>query len=174
MDINFWIVFVAGIVPALVGGLWYSPLLFGNIWQKEVGLTDEQIKGANMPLVMGLSYVFSCFLAVGILGLGICIHEMGFMQLMAQQPDFDQPGSPANNLFTEVLKMAGGRHLSFGHGAFHGVLGGVLIAFPIIAIKSMFDQRSWKYIFLNAGYWIVTFALMGGLACQFGVTITVQ
>lgn len=173
MDINYWVIFVAAVVPALVGGLWYGPL-FGKAWQREVGLTDEQIQQTNMPLIMGLCYVFSCLLAVGILGLGICIHEMGFMQLMAMEPDLQQPGSPSNDLFVAVLQMAGGRHLSFAHGAFHGVLAGIMLAFPIIAIKSMFDQRSWKYIFLNTGYWIITFALMAGLLCQFGVTITVK
>lgn len=52
---------------------------------------------------------------------------------------------------------------SFKHGALHGVLLGVFIATPIMIITGLFEQRSWKHMLINAGYWIITFALMGGL-----------
>jgi hypothetical protein len=31
----------------LLGGLWYSPLLFGGRWQEWVGLTDEQLRSTT-------------------------------------------------------------------------------------------------------------------------------
>ena len=48
-------VFVAGIIIFLIGGLWYSPVLFAKRWIALQGRTEEQMKaqaaGANMPLM---------------------------------------------------------------------------------------------------------------------------
>jgi hypothetical protein len=30
----------------------------------------------------------------------------------------------------------------------------------------MFEKKSVKYVAINAGYWIVTLAIMGGIICQ--------
>lgn len=32
IDLNFWAILVSAIVSMVIGGLWYSPILFGNIW----------------------------------------------------------------------------------------------------------------------------------------------
>jgi hypothetical protein len=42
----------------------------------------------------------------------------------------------------------------------------VLIALPILAIQAMFERKTIKYVAINAGYWIITIALMGGIVCQ--------
>lgn len=39
--VNYLAVLVAAIVSMIVGGLWYSPLLFANIWMKELGKTEK-------------------------------------------------------------------------------------------------------------------------------------
>lgn len=48
-------VFVAGIVIFLLGGLWYSPVLFSKRWVALQGRTEEQMRAqaasANMPLM---------------------------------------------------------------------------------------------------------------------------
>lgn len=36
---------VAAAASFVVGGLWYSPVLFGRAWQRLCGLSDEQLKG---------------------------------------------------------------------------------------------------------------------------------
>lgn len=61
-EVNFIAVIVAAIAAFAVGGLWYSPLLFAKAWQKEVGLTDEQLQGANMGMIFGTTLVL-CFIA---------------------------------------------------------------------------------------------------------------
>lgn len=51
----------------VVGTVWYTAL-FGRAWQREVGLSDEQLKaGANMPLIFGLCFLLE-FLVVMTLG----------------------------------------------------------------------------------------------------------
>ena len=59
----------------------------------------------------------------------------------------------------------GGAFRTFKHGALHGTMAGVLIALPIIGTNALFDRKSAKYIFINAGYWIVTLAVMGAILC---------
>jgi hypothetical protein len=55
--INIWAVLVSAVAFWALGSLWYSPVLFGKRWQKEVGLKEEDISGANMAKVFGLSFV---------------------------------------------------------------------------------------------------------------------
>ncbi len=43
-NINHLAVFVCALASLLIGGLWCSPLLFAKVWQRETGLTDEQLK----------------------------------------------------------------------------------------------------------------------------------
>jgi hypothetical protein len=38
---------------------------------------------------------------------------------------------------------------------------------PVITVSALFEQRSWKYIAIHAGYWIVCLGLMGGLISAF-------
>jgi hypothetical protein len=40
---------------------------------------------------------------------------------------------------------------------------GFLIALPVLATNALFEQKSFKYVAINAGYWIVTLALMAGI-----------
>ena len=42
-----------------------------------------------------------------------------------------------------------------------GLLAGVGWVATAIAVVALFENKSWTYIFINAGYNIVTFALMG-------------
>ena len=51
------------LVPMLVGMLWYSKMAFGTSWMNINGFTDEDLKKGNMLVIMGLSYVFSFFVA---------------------------------------------------------------------------------------------------------------
>lgn len=61
-EFNLWAVLVAALSCFLLGGLWYSPALFGRAWQREAGLSDEQIQNGNMGLIFGLSFVL-CLVA---------------------------------------------------------------------------------------------------------------
>lgn len=46
-------------------------------------------------------------------------------------------------------------------GAFYGFLTGFGWVFFALAVNSLYEQKSWKYIFINGGYWAVTFTVMG-------------
>ena len=53
---------IAALSAFALGGLWYSPLLFGKAWQREAGLSDEQLAGANRLRTFGVSFLL-CLLA---------------------------------------------------------------------------------------------------------------
>lgn len=55
--LNWWAVIVAAISAFVLGGAWYSKLLFGNAWMKVTGITEESAKQANMAKVFGGSFV---------------------------------------------------------------------------------------------------------------------
>lgn len=57
--INHLAVFVCAIMSLVIGGLWWSPLLFAKAWQKEVGLTDEQLKNVSPLKTFGGSFVLA-------------------------------------------------------------------------------------------------------------------
>ena len=64
---NWLAVVVATLAFFAVGAIWYTAL-FGKIWQREVGLSEEQLAGGrNMMLVMGTCFVleFIVCLTVG-------------------------------------------------------------------------------------------------------------
>ncbi len=166
MEMNFYIFFLAALVPLVIGFVWYGPL-FGNAWMKELGFTKESLADKNMVLTLILSYVFSLFLAMFLLP--ATIHQMGVYSTLAGEPGFAESTGEAFTYFQDFLSNYGDRFRSFKHGAFHGVLSGLFLALPVIAIIAMFERKSLKYVAINAGYWIVTLAVMGGLICQFGM-----
>jgi hypothetical protein len=57
--INHLAVFVCALLSLLIGGLWYSPLLFFKAWQRETGLSDEQIGKANPLKTYSLTFILA-------------------------------------------------------------------------------------------------------------------
>ena len=166
MEMNFYIFFLAALVPLVIGFVWYGPL-FGNAWMKELGFTKESLANKNMVLTLILSYVFSLFIAMFLVP--ATIHQMGVYSTLAGEPGFAESTGEAFTYFQDFLSNYGDRFRTFKHGALHGVLSGLFLAMPVIAIIAMFERKSVKYVAINAGYWIVTLAIMGGLICQFGM-----
>lgn len=62
-DINLLAVFLGALAFFVTGAVWYS-VLFGKAWQREVGLSEEQLKTANMPLIFGLCFAFELVIAL--------------------------------------------------------------------------------------------------------------
>jgi len=69
-EINYLAVVAAAVSSFLLGGLWYSPALFGRVWQREAGVTDQQLAtgnplkifGGSLVLALIASFVFAMFL----------------------------------------------------------------------------------------------------------------
>lgn len=52
---------------------------------------------------------------------------------------------------------------TFLHGAFHAVLNCAKIALPVLIINAVYQQQKAGGIVVDALYWAVTFAVMGGI-----------
>lgn len=163
VNINFVVVALAALIPLIIGALWYNPRVFGNMWIKASGITEDQIKSGKMPLIFGLTYVASFLIAIQLCT--IVIHQFGAQSMLI--PDVMNEGTDAYRLGGELMEKFGGSYRTFKHGAFHGTITGLFTALPIITIISLFERKSGKYIFVHAGYFVITLALMGGVLCQF-------
>lgn len=73
-EVNFLAVLLAGVAAMVLGGLWYSPVLFGKQWMTASGMTEAKMKGMKMKpamaYVLGLvaalvkAYVLALFLGM--------------------------------------------------------------------------------------------------------------
>jgi len=93
---------------------------------------------------------------------------MSLQGLFITDPAFNDATSEMRTTFDSFMANYGDRHRTFGHGAAHGLFAALAFAFPIITIKSLFERKSWKHIFISFGYWFITLVLMCGVACAFG------
>ena len=62
-NLNWLAIIVAAISAFVLGGLWYSPLMFVKRWMKETGLTEDSTKKVNMIKVFGLAFVLALIAA---------------------------------------------------------------------------------------------------------------
>lgn len=62
-DINIWAVLAAAAAIFLIGGLWYSPLLFARRWQAEAGVSDERLRGGHPGVIFGTAFVLAVIAA---------------------------------------------------------------------------------------------------------------
>lgn len=67
----------------------------------------------------------------------------------------------AFNLAMFFYGDGGGAAITAGTGAFYGFLTGFGWIFFALAVNSLYEQKSWKYIFINGGYWTVALTVMG-------------
>ena len=67
-EINYLAVVAAAAASFVLGGIWYSPLLFARAWQREAGVTEEQLKNANMGVIFGTTFVL-CLIASFVFGM---------------------------------------------------------------------------------------------------------
>jgi hypothetical protein len=66
VQLNYLALFAAALSTFLIGGLWYSPAVFGKIWMRENGLTEEEMKKGNMIKIFGLSFLLAVISAVNL------------------------------------------------------------------------------------------------------------
>ncbi|SNR74118.1 DUF1761 domain-containing protein [Flavobacterium sp. ov086] len=161
MEINPIALLLAAVVTLVVGFIWYNPKVFGTIWMRENNLTQEELRTGNMLKIFGLTYVFSLMITVILMAL--TIHQTGAIGMVGGPPLLDK----AQPSFAAFMADYGTAYRTFKHGALHGFMSGLFFAFPVIGINGLFERKSWKYIFIHAGFWIVSLTLMGGIICGF-------
>jgi Protein of unknown function (DUF1761) len=161
MEMKLLPFFASAIITLVTGFIWYNPKVFGTIWMREAGLNRESLKNGNMIKIFGLTYIFSLMITVIISAL--TIHQSGAIGMVGGP----QLAASAKPSFAAFMADYGTAYRTFKHGSLHGFISGLFFAFPILAINGLFERKSWKYTFINAGYWILTLTLMGGIICAY-------
>lgn len=65
-SVNWLAVAVAGISAFVLGGVWYSPALFGKAWMKENNLSVDDVQKGNKAKIFGWSFILSLLMAVNL------------------------------------------------------------------------------------------------------------
>lgn len=66
MGLNYLAVLTAAISTFVIGGLWYSPLLFQRAWMAANGFTDADVNKGNAGVIFGLAFVFALVMALNL------------------------------------------------------------------------------------------------------------
>jgi hypothetical protein len=165
MEMNFLVIALAALVPLIMGFIWYHPKTFGAAWMASAGITEEQLKDFNMLKVFSLTYLLSLMAALTLQSM--VIHQYSLYSLLMNEPGFGEQGSEITLYLESFMEKYGTNFRTFKHGALHGTLAGLFFALPILGINAMFERKGFKYVAINAGFWAVCFAVMGGIICEF-------
>jgi hypothetical protein len=66
MDINFLAVIAAALSTFVIGGLWYSPLLFQKAWMAANGLTATDLETGGQARIFGGAFALSLVMALNL------------------------------------------------------------------------------------------------------------
>ena len=64
--INWLAVLVAGLSAFILGGIWYSPALFGRSWMRENDFTVDDVQKGNKGKIFGWSFILSLLMAANL------------------------------------------------------------------------------------------------------------
>ncbi len=140
LSTNYLAIIVAGLIPAILGTIYYGPL-FGKAWRDTLGKTEEELKPSNPALAYGGSILLAMFLSMSLNFLIQLVHK-----------DVNETGE----LFINT-------NSTFGHGALHGALIGLSFLVPVIVSLGIFHKLNWKTNLFNAIFWTLCLAIMGGI-----------
>jgi hypothetical protein len=90
---------------------------------------------------------------------------MHVYSIFANAPTMSDPNSELGLMLKDFMGKHGSNFRTFKHGVLHGVIGAITIALPVIGINALFERRSFEYVAIHFGYWLVTMGLMGGVIC---------
>jgi hypothetical protein len=142
----------------LVGFIWYNPKVFGTIWMKESGVSEEKPDTVTMVKTMLAAYIYA-FLISFVMQF-LVIHQSGALGMIGGDVS---KALPSYNAF---MADYGTNFRTFKHGALHGFMTGLFFCLPVIGVGALFERRSFKYTLIAGGYWVITCMLMGGIICQ--------
>src|ERR1700681_4134536 len=131
--VNSLEVLVAAVVMFMLGGLWYSPVLFAKKWLALQGRSEEQERAqaaaANMPLMYISAFV--CSLITAIVMAHILAHMASIMPTGAV------------------------------HGAFFGFMAWLGFVAPTTYATAMFSGKPKQLWLIDSTYYLVSFVLAG-------------
>jgi hypothetical protein len=137
--VNWLAILVAAIVIFILGGLWYSPMLFSKKWMALQNKTEEQARAemasANMPLMYVSAFITALITAA------VMAHILSHL---VSGPD-------------HVI------HPSAAHGAMFGFLCWLGFAAPSSYGTALFSGKPKQLWLIDSTYNLVSFVLAGAI-----------
>ena len=65
-SLNYFAVITAALSTFVIGGLWYSPVLFQGAWMRANGFTEADLAASSPTRIFGLAFVFALIMAVNL------------------------------------------------------------------------------------------------------------
>lgn len=160
---NFPILALAALVPLVVGFIWYNPKVFGTSWMAAAKITPGGEQKNSMAMMLIVSYILSLFAAMALQSL--VIHQMHVYSALMSDPGLNTAGSESNRIWSMFHDNGIYAHnfRTAKHGMLHGVLASLFLVMPVIATNALYEQKGFKYIAINAGYWMVSLGIMGAI-----------
>lgn len=63
MQLHYPAVLAAAVLSFVIGGVWYSPILFGKAWMSAAGISEERARQAKMGQVFAFAALASLVMA---------------------------------------------------------------------------------------------------------------
>ena len=92
------------------------------------------------------------------------IHQWGIFGTLLSAPGLTAE-SEEYKTAQMLFQKYGTLYRSFKHGFLHGAISAITLALPILGINALFERKSWTYILIHLGFWIITLGIMGGIIC---------
>jgi len=137
--INYIAVVVSAVIFFMIGGLWYSPVLFAKPWIKAIGLPDDQIKEMNEK-GPGAKPIIISFIG-GLVMAFVTAHMVDFMKV--------------------IFGDSGMSDLSIGLTTGFWMWLGYIATFSLNSVS--YEDKPWKLYFINNGYQLIGLFAMGGI-----------
>ncbi|MCF2856103.1 DUF1761 domain-containing protein [Pseudoalteromonas sp. SMS1] len=65
-EVNVFAVLLSAIGSFVLGGVWYSPLMFQQAWLEGAGLTELDLKNANHKMIFLGAFIFCLLASAGV------------------------------------------------------------------------------------------------------------
>lgn len=118
------------------------PMVLGMVWFHPKVLGDMWMKGANLKPEDAQGANMPLLMGVGFV---MALIIASFLKSYAIFHEGDTNG------------------VGFTHGAFHGATLGLMLGIPTLISATIWERKSLTYYLIQISYWLVTYALMGGL-----------
>jgi hypothetical protein len=64
--LNWLAVLAAGVSTFMIGGLWYSPAVFGRAWMSANSFTQQDLERGKSAKIFGFSFVFALLMSANL------------------------------------------------------------------------------------------------------------
>jgi Protein of unknown function (DUF1761) len=163
---NWFLIMATGIIPMIIGMIYYNPKVFGNYWMNAAGITFDPDQKVNMTKNMIISLICGVLIAIALAQM--VIHQMGFFSIFGNDgAALKDANSDLSKYVADFMGKYGNNFRTFKHGFLHGGVMSTFFVAPIVATSSLWENRGWRYWLVTWGYWFITLGIMGGIICQF-------